>query len=247
MLKETFLHLKGIGEVSEQRLWRSGIRTWQHLLDACETGEKKIPAEVSSGVRKSLKYYEEGLWSYFDQEIPSRHKWRAIGDLGHRALFVDIETTGMSREDDTTVIGTFDGETFRAFVKGRNLADAQEYLEAFPLIITFNGACFDLPMIRVCFPTILYNHIHVDLRFPLKRLGFSGGLKKIEQRLGISRSAETTGLDGWDAVRLWCEYGRGNELSLETLLKYNEEDVRNMKPLMDFVFTHSRAKLVSGA
>ncbi len=243
MLNETFLHLRGIGEVSERRMWKSGIRTWQGLLAACESGDRKASGELSTGVRNSLQKYQEGCWSYFDQEIPSRHKWRAIGDLGDQALFVDIETTGTSREDDVTVIGTFDGSTFRAFVNGRNLSDAKEHLEAYPLIVTFNGACFDLPMIRNLFPSIAFNHIHVDLRFPLKHLGYSGGLKKIEQRLGISRSEETTGLDGWDAVRLWYDYRRGDQQALHTLIKYNEEDVRNMKPLMDFVFAESRKKL----
>ncbi len=243
VLQNTFLHLKGMGEVSEKRLWKSGIRTWEDFLASCESSSRKAKGPQAEGIRVSQRHYESGLWSYFDQQIPSRHKWRAIGDLADRALFVDIETTGLADSDSVTMIGTYDGADFRVFIQGQNMDEAQEVLEAYPLVVTFNGACFDLPMIRKRFPYILFNHIHVDLRYPLKNLGYAGGLKIIEKRLGINRSDETEGLDGWDAVRLWRDHQCGDKNALETLIKYNEEDVRNMKPLMDFVFATSRKRL----
>jgi uncharacterized protein YprB with RNaseH-like and TPR domain len=52
---------------------------------------------------------------------------------------------------------------------------------------------------------------------------------------GIERSERTLGLDGWDAVRLWREYEAGSEHSLQTLIEYNAEDIRNLKPLMEHV------------
>jgi hypothetical protein len=72
--------------------------------------------------------------------------------------------------------------------------------------------------------------------YPLRRIGFSGGLKKIEQMLGISRSEGTTGLSGFDAVRLWREYERGNNRSLDLLLEYNREDIVNLKTIIDMVY-----------
>jgi uncharacterized protein YprB with RNaseH-like and TPR domain len=50
--------------------------------------------------------------------------------------------------------------------------------------------------------------------------------------MGIQRSAATAGLSGWDAVRLWREYRRGRRQSLDILLAYNAEDVRNMTDLL---------------
>ena len=82
----------------------------------------------------------------------------------------------------------------------------------------------------------LFNHVHVDLRFALRRIGFSGGLKSIEQQVGIERCPEARGLDGWDAVRLWREFEHGSEESLEVLLAYNREDIKNLMPLMKKVF-----------
>jgi len=156
---------------------------------------------------------------------------------------VDIETDGGMDEDSITVIGCFDGSEAHTFVRGRDLEKAKELIEDHPLVVTFNGAQFDLPMIRRRFTNNLFNHVHVDLRFPLRRLGMRGGLKAIEEQLGIARPAETRGLGGWDAVRLWREWERGSAESLELLLSYNREDTRNMMPLMKKVYEELGATL----
>jgi uncharacterized protein YprB with RNaseH-like and TPR domain len=141
------------------------------------------------------------------------------------------------------MIGIYAQGEFRAFVRGQNLREAQDMLEQYPLWVTFNGACFDVPAIRGRFPYMEMNAVHIDLRFALRTLGFSGGLKRIEKCLGISRSAETDGLDGWDAVRLWRQYMRGEREALELLVQYNEEDVRNLEPLMHIAFDKLGANL----
>jgi len=238
MLQNTFIHLPGVGEVNEQRLWRSGIHSWRDFLRAHESGlfrGRRVERGIDR-VRESLARYDQGDWSFFDEVLPSPHKWRAYADLGDRALYVDIETTGMGGDDDITVIGLFDGREVRSFVAGINLQEAIDVIAAHPLVVTFNGAQFDMPVIRRCFRVERFNHVHIDLRYPLKRLGYHGGLKKIEDSFGIRRSARTAGLDGWDAVRLWHEYRRGSKASLDVLLEYNREDICNLEPLMRFVF-----------
>ncbi len=101
-------------------------------------------------------------------------------------------------------------------------------------------------MIRSRFRYNLFNHVHIDLRFPLARLGFKGGLKKIEEQFGIERSPRTKGLDGWDAVRLWREYEEGSNEALEVLLEYNREDIKNLEPLMKFVVGEMSGRLGLG-
>ena len=49
-----------------------------------------------------------------------------------------------------------------------------------------------------------------NLMYLLRRIGYTGGLKAIEQLLGVTRSEDTTGGTGFDAVRLWHEYERGS-------------------------------------
>jgi len=53
---------------------------------------------------------------------------------------------------------------------------------------------------------------HIDLRFLLKKLGYAGGLKRIDKELGINRGADIDGIDGFEAVRLWNEYRWGNKI-----------------------------------
>jgi len=56
--------------------------------------------------------------------------------------------------------------------------------------------------------------------------------------LGMARSDETSGISGLDAVRLWNRYERGNDEALETLIKYNTEDVVNLEKIIQV--THPR-------
>ena len=94
-------------------------------------------------------------------------------------------------------------------------------------------------------PEISFNQFHVDLRFVLKGLGYEGGLKKIEKRLGIERESDVSELSGKDAVRLWYQYKRRNDDSaLNTLIKYNIEDIENLKYLMDFSYDKLKSNLL---
>ena len=184
---------------------------------------------MSTVIEESIQHYDHERWRYFDACLPAVAKWRALPDLQHRVLYVDIETNGY--DNDITVIGVYDGQHFRAFVADRDLEEARDQLEQAALVVTYNGTGFDMPIIRNYFRYAVFNHVHLDLMWPLRRLGLRGGLKKIERQLGLSRSDETEGLSGWDAVWLWREYQRGSSEALARLIAYNEEDVRNLEPL----------------
>ena len=71
--------------------------------------------------------------------------------------------------------------------------------------------------------------------YPCRRLGLRGGLKAIETRLGIGRSAETQGLGGLDAVILWQLHLEGAPGALDRLIRYNLEDVRHLEDLLSHV------------
>jgi len=76
------------------------------------------------------------------------------------------------------------------------------------------------------------DHTHIDLRYVLRSVGFSGGLKGCKIQAGIDRG-ELAGLDGYDAVLLWNDYERtGNQKALETLLAYNSQDIISLEALM---------------
>ncbi|MCD4816790.1 MAG: ribonuclease H-like domain-containing protein [Methanosarcinales archaeon] len=69
-----------------------------------------------------------------------------------------------------------------------------------------------------------------------RRLGLTRGLKRIETQLGLSRSDETTGLSGFDAVRLWYRYKRGSQAALDKLVRYNIEDIQNLETIIEMLY-----------
>jgi len=73
---------------------------------------------------------------------------------------------------------------------------------------------------------------HIDLRYVLKSVGYTGGLKRCEEKLGIRRDG-LEDVDGFFAVLLWNEYKKKrNERALETLLAYNIKDAVDLEELM---------------
>jgi len=169
---------------------------------------------------------------FFSRHLPPGERWRLFGHFRDRVAFVDIETTGLSRDsDDITTIALFDGERVRTYVTGRTIDNFVSDIEDYAVIVTFNGACFDLPFIRRKW-RIALDHPHIDLRFLLRRVGIRGGLKACERQCGIERGG-LDGVDGYDAVLLWREYERtGDETVLETLLAYNAMDTVTLEQLM---------------
>ena len=103
-----------------------------------------------------------------------------------------------------------------------------EDVKRFKIIVTYNGRCFDVPFIQRYFK-IQLNQVHIDLRYILKSLGFSGGLKRCERQMGIDRG-DLSDIDGYYAVILWDMYKRtGDEKHLKMLLDYNILDARNLE------------------
>lgn len=169
---------------------------------------------------------------YFSKLLPSTAQWRLYPEFRYATAYLDIETTGLKASyDNITVIGLYDGKTLFYYVKDENLDDFREDIDKYKVIVTYNGKCFDIPFIREAMGLAM-EHTHIDLRFVLASLGFSGGLKGCEKKVGITRG-EVTGLDGYDAVLLWNLYEMtGDCKALETLLAYNLQDVVNLETLM---------------
>ena len=101
-----------------------------------------------------------------------------------------------------------------------------DYLSQFKMVVTFNGKAFDVPFLRrELGQDLLRNAAHFDLMHVLRRLGLKGGLKKIEQALGVGRPSVLSTLDGRDAITLWAMAQEGEDEALDTLIRYNAEDV----------------------
>lgn len=235
MLKNTFCHIRGVSSNTEKILWEHGILDWDLFLENFENidflslGKKNI---IRDEIFFSLNHLENNNLNYFKEKLNSKEHFRLI-DFG-KIAFVDIETTGLSKySHDITLIGIYDGKKPYIYVKGKNLEKAYDHLSEFDIVVTFNGKSFDLPFIEYK-SNRNFDLVHLDLRYLLKELGFSGGLKNIEKSLGICRDEQIANVDGFEAVRLWRDYQRGNLEAFEKLLKYNQEDIVNLKFLLDF-------------
>jgi uncharacterized protein YprB with RNaseH-like and TPR domain len=237
LLTRTFVHLPGVGYATEARWWREGITDWDAFLAASGTLQAESRRCLIDESRERLA---TGDHRYFARMLARRDHWRAVPEFAGGVAFLDIETTGGLEGEDITVIGLSDGRTMRAFVKGEDLEEFPAALAPVRLLVTFFGTGFDLPMLKRRFPDLPFDQLHVDLCYALKRLGYRGGLKKIETDLGLARAAETQGLSGWDAIRLWREYALGSREALDLLLAYNREDVLNMRELLAIAYNGLR-------
>jgi uncharacterized protein YprB with RNaseH-like and TPR domain len=244
VLSRTFIHVAGIGPVTEQRIWQRGVHSWEHFL--ADPGTAALSAtkteRATRVVAESLDRLSRQDHRYFATCLASRDHWRAFPDFRRRIAYLDIETTGMSDDDDITIIGLYDGRRVRIYTKGEDLQEFADDIRDYQLLVTFFGSSFDLPFLRRRFSHVRFDQLHIDLCWALRRLGHSGGLKRIEQQLHIARSPETEGLNGWDAVRLWREWERGGQESLDLLKAYNREDIVNLERLLHYAYDGLRAR-----
>jgi uncharacterized protein YprB with RNaseH-like and TPR domain len=233
MLENTFIHIQGIGPRTERNLWRNGVQTWTDYLKSKATviSPRRDPL-VRLQLEESVKNRAE--IRFFVDRLSVSDLWRLYNEFKHRCVFLDIETSGLyPGEDEISVIGLYDGRNVYSFVNGLNLVEFETVIASYDLMITFNGSCFDLPFIRRFFPHISLPPAHIDLRFFMKRIGYRGGLKYIEKYFGIARDKEIKGMNGFDAVRLWRAYQRGDKKALDLLIRYNKADIVNLKTLME--------------
>lgn len=242
MIENTFQILEGIGEKRERMLWQGGILSWEGFLSS-------EPPEFISGQRKA--YYDEALREaserlaagdaeHFRTRLPMREHWRLFERLKGKAVCLDIETSGLSPADGgyTTVVGLYDGSEYRALVRGRDLT-AESLMDAvsgYSYIITFYGSAFDLPFLERTLPGFRLRLPHFDLCFGLKRVGLRGGLKRIEQTLGLARPASVQGMDGYAAVMLWNRAMAGSTEAMDLLIEYNREDTVHLMWLAEYAY-----------
>lgn len=246
MLTQSFVHLPQVGRVTESEIWGAGIADWDDFVNASELPPRirGRAARLRALARCAQERYERRNTGYFNGVLPIKERWRMYADFRERAAFLDIETTGLSAEHGIiTLIGVLDSAGYTAYVYDENLADFREALERYELIVTFNGATFDLPFIEHHFGRIFGGVAHLDLRFPLKRAGFSGGLKAIEAQAQVGRPSDLSALNGYDAVRLWRMWRRGSDEARQTLVRYNAEDVASLPALAEIVYNRLAERL----
>lgn len=234
MLKQTFLHVPGVGYKTEQDIWSKNIFSWDQFLESKKRESIRRFEVIEDYLIKSKKALKKKDVKFFLKSLPKSEYWRLYPNFKDSTLFLDIETTGLSPYyNDITVATTFNGEKWKLFMNKVNLKKLQKELSRYSVIVTFNGTLFDLPFIRSKMPGVVFPSAHLDLRWILRKLGYEGGLKEIEKQFSVKRGKKIEDLDGAHAAILWNRFLRKDHKSLETLIKYNVADVVGLKPLMD--------------
>ena len=246
MLERTFCHIAGIGPETERSLWKQGFDSWQMLLDNLSDASLGSASRqlVSRELQTSIECLSAKNHQYFRKRLRQRNAWRAFEAFRDQTVYLDIETDGTQSSNSVTMIGLYDGADFRCLIKGDDLESFRDIVSHYSMIVTFFGTGFDLPVLERRFPSLLIDQIHFDLCPALKSLGIRGGLKKIEGFFGIERSAETQGLTGLDAIKLWRRYLADDALALKTLISYNREDVVNLEILAEKTYEKLQAKVL---
>lgn len=162
-----------------------------------------------------------------------------LEEAGEHAMYLDIETTGLSYPDGrATVVGAHtQAHGTQLLVRGQDLTSeaVNELVSQASCLVTFNGRRFDVPWLEREFGLSI-DVPHVDLMYAFRRLGVTGGLKSIEKQLGLARSEDIQDMGGYQAVKLWRRWERGDKDALERLLTYNRADVVNMEPLAEIAY-----------
>lgn len=234
-IKSTFIHLNKVGTKTEKELWAKKIFTWDAYQSEIENTNLFFDRAISR-LSESFQALENNNVDFFANTLPKKEYFRLALSFPQDVIFLDIETTGLSRYyDHITMIGwNLNGE-YDYYVQGIDKEDKfREALNKAKIIVTFNGAIFDIPFIKNYFTNIKTPQCHIDLRFLAKSVDLSGGQKSIEDQIGFKRNKSLQNTDGYMATVFWDEYKWGKKSSLEKLIAYNHSDVEGMKAILDY-------------
>src|SRR5437763_946302 len=122
MLAYTFRHFKGIGAKTERELWRSGIASWEQFASRHGVQLSMFSVEVedeeTAQVEESLRAFRAGDADYFARGLPRQEHYRIALSFPLKTMFLDIETTGLSRYYDTiTLVGWSMGGEYQVYIK----------------------------------------------------------------------------------------------------------------------------------
>lgn len=227
-LPQSFLHFPGIGPRRGEKLSAAGIRDWNDLVTR-RAEELPFSQETSrrlqEAANESLNALQTKDLNYFIERLDCGNRWRLLHDFWDECTYLDIETSGLDSDATITVISCWTGHSLRVFVNGENLDDFPDYALSIPLLVTFNGSTFDLPVICRHFNLPELPIPHVDMRWICKRCDLTGGLKPIEHQLNLKRPDDLVGTDGYEAVLLWEQWANdGDQAARTKLIRYCAAD-----------------------
>jgi uncharacterized protein len=242
LLERTFQLIKGVGAYRERELWAQNIFTWNDFLKESDLRivmSKRLDLELKEAISSAKTVLAStdsnaSKISALCQHVAPKEGYRLYGSFINEAAFFDIEADG---DDVPTVVGIMDKEGVASFRRGHSLEQVCERLSKSPIWVTFNGSVYDVPALKKHFgedrfPTPL---VHIDLRFLMKHAKLKGGLKSIEEKLGLHRPPHLKGINGLAAINLWRIWNHTRDIkALRILMEYNMYDVINLRSILEW-------------
>lgn len=235
-LERTFQLTKGVGPWRERDLWARELETWADFEKAAAAGlvmSSRLDAELLEAIGRAREALKAGSLRDLAMLVPAREHWRLYGHFMNEAAYFDIEADG---DEVPTVVGVMDREGVETFRRGHTLKQLPDRLAKSPIWVTFNGSVFDVPTLVKHFddgfPQPL---VHLDLRFLIRHAKLKGGLKGVEDAIGLGRPPHLKGVKGLDAIRLWREWNeRKDKTALRLLVEYNLYDAINLRSVLEW-------------
>jgi hypothetical protein len=241
MIEHTFQMLPSVGAKKERVLWESDILTWDDFLssDSIKCVKPALKERSDPIIMQAEEMLKEEDALALSDLIPKSEHWRMYDHFKDDAAYLDIETDGLSRDSLVTVVTVHRKGRTTTLTEGIDLdsESLSKALEGSKMLVSFNGSCFDVPVLRNSFPNVDFDMPHYDLRFASRKVGYRGGLKPLEISLGIHRSEDILDVDGEMAVHLWHQWERnGDEDALNILQEYNRADTVNLEYIADVIY-----------
>lgn len=236
-----FLHLPGVGPGKISAFPAQGIHEWNHLRAKHATPHLPgVPPTRAAELLAEIERCEDALskknLAYLSQKLHRSDHWRLLADFGESATYLDIETSGDDLHPEITLIIAKHRGCIHTFTAERNLGGFLDLVNEIELLVTFNGASFDVPQLENHFHIPLRDIAHVDLRWACYHAQLRGGLKDIERAIGLMRPADLIGMDGAEAAFLWQRWkATGNEKMLRRLTRYCTADVIGLEHLSRWI------------
>ena len=241
MIEHTFQMLPSVGAKKEKALWESDILSWDDFLsaDSIDCVKPALKERSDPIVMQAAELLKDDDSFALADLIPKSEHWRMFDHFKDDAAYLDIETDGLSRDALVTVVTVHRKDRTYTLTEGFDLdpESLSKALEGSKILVTYNGSCFDVPVLRNSFPEVDLDIPQYDLRFASRKVGFKGGLKPLEIELGIHRSEDILDVDGAMAVHLWHQWKRnGDEDALNILQEYNRADTVNLEYIAGVIY-----------
>ena len=241
MIEHTFQILPSVGAKKEKSIWESGVRSWDDFLaaDCIDCVKPALKQRSDPIIMQAEEFLKEGDSQGLSDLTPKSEHWRMYDRFKDDAAYLDIETDGLSRDALVTVVTVHRKNKTYTFTEGFDLnpENLSKALEGSKILVTFNGSCFDIPVLRNSFPEVDFDIPQYDLRFASRKVGYKGGLKPLEIELGIHRDEDIIDVDGAMAVHLWHQWKKnGDDDALNILQEYNRADTVNLEYIAGVIY-----------